>query len=162
MRLSSWPVRTEPLMIPGLVGPVVLESSFFSSHYTITAGGYPAQRLGQKRYALPTAGSGTVEATVSGGFFDAYPTLTINGVKHRTGPAVPVVLRILAVVPFAIVFTGGLIGGLIGGIGWAVNMAILRLSLSSIVKAVLMLAVLVATALAWAEVAAGLALTVNR
>src|SRR5262245_38075039 len=153
VRLFSCPVRTEPLMIAGLAGPVVVESSFLSDRYTITAGGFPAARVGRKRYALPTAGWGPVDATVTGGFFAAYPTLTINGVKHRTGPPVPVVLRFVAVVPFALVFLGGLVGGLFGGIGWAVNMAILRLGLPWAAKAVLMLAVLVATFLTWVAVA---------
>jgi hypothetical protein len=144
-------------MIPGLAGPVVLESSFLSGRYTITAGGSPAARVGRKRYALPTTGSGTVEATLSGGFFDAYPTLTINGVKHRTGPPVPIVMRVLAVFPIALVFLGGLLGGLIGAIGWAVNMSILRLGLPAAVKALLMLVVLVATYLTWAAVATAIA-----
>jgi hypothetical protein len=149
------------MMIPGLVGPVVVESSFWSSRFTITAGGFPATRVGRNRYALPAAGSATVEATVSGGFFDAYPTLTINGVKHRTGPAVPVVLRVLAVLPIVLVFLGGFVGGLIGAIGWAANMAILRVVVSSPVKVLLMLAVLVVTVVAWVEVAAAISVAVN-
>jgi hypothetical protein len=141
-------------MIPGLAGPVVVASSFWSNRFTITAGGTPVERVGRKRYALPTTGSGTVDATVSGGFLDAYPTLTINGVKHRTGPPVPIVLRAVAVFPFALVFLGGLLGGLFGAIGWWANMAILRLGLPSAVKALLMLVVLVATFVTWSVVVA--------
>jgi hypothetical protein len=128
------------LTIPGLASPVFVESSPFSGRYTITAGGYPAARLGRLRYAVPAAGGGTVETSISGGFFDAYPTLTVNGIKHRTGPPVPVILRILAVAPIALVI-GGLIGGLIGALGCAVNMAVVRMSLPSVGKAVLVLAV---------------------
>ena len=146
-------MQTEPLTIPGPAGPVVVQNSFFSSRYTITAGGRPATRISRGRYAVAAAGSGTVEATVSGGFFDAYPTLTVNGVKHRTGPPVPAVLRILAVAPFLLVFLGGLLGGLIGGIGWAVNMAVLRLALPTAVKALLVVAILGATFVTWVVVA---------
>jgi len=147
-------VRSEPLNIAGLAGPVVVESPFFASRYTVTAGGFPATHIGRKRYALPAAGGGTVETTVSGGFFDAYPTLMVNGVKHRTGPPVPMALRIMAVVPIFIVALGGFLGGMIGALGWAVNMAILRLTLPSAVKVLLMLGVLVVAFLTWSIVVA--------
>jgi len=63
---------------------------------------------------------------VRGGFLDAFPTLEINGVKHRTGPPTPLALRILAVVPIALVAVGGPFGALIGVVGVAVNMAVAR------------------------------------
>ena len=149
------------MTIPGLAGPVVVESSFFANRYTITAGGFQAIRIGRNRYAVPAAGSGTVDTAVSGGFFDAYPTLTVNGVKHRTGPPVPMVFRILAVPPILVITVGGALGGVIGALGWAVNMAILRLSLSSAVKALLMLAVPAAAYGTWYVVAGAIAGAIN-
>jgi len=86
---------------------------------------------------------------VSGGFLDAYPTLEINGVKHRTGPAVPVLLRILALVPIFLIGVGGALGGVIGAVGVALNMAIARLVLPSAVKALLMAGVLIVAAVTW-------------
>jgi hypothetical protein len=90
-------VRTEPLTITGLAGPVVLETNFLTGKHSITVRGHPAPRAG-RRFTLPTAGGGTVEA-VRDQFLDAYPNLEIHGVKHRTGPPTPMVLRILALVP---------------------------------------------------------------
>lgn len=149
------------MKIPGLAGPVVVESPFFANRYTITAGGSPATRIGRNLYAVPAAAGGTVETTVSGGFFDAYPTLTVNGVKHRTGPPVPMVLRVLAVVPILLLAVGGALGGLLGALGWMVNMAILRLKLSVGVKALLVVAILAAAAGAWYVVASAVAGAVN-
>lgn len=154
-------MRTEPLTIPGLAGPVVVESAFFANRYTITAGGIPATRVARNTYALPAAGSGTVQTTVSGGFFDAYPTLTINGVRHRTGPPVPLVMRILAVFPMVVVFAGGALGGVVGALGWAVNMAILRLTMSWAVKALLMLTIAVAAYLTWYLLASAIVGAIN-
>jgi hypothetical protein len=146
-------VRTEPLAINGLIGPIVLESGFFANNYSITVGGRPATRTGRGRYSLPAVGGGTVEATVRGGFLDAYPTLEINGVKHRTGPKVPVPLRALAWVPIVLLGLGGLVGGLIGALGVMVNMVIARRPASAVLKTVLMLAVLGVAVVSWIVVA---------
>jgi hypothetical protein len=151
-------VRTKPLEIQGLAGPVILESGFFANKYAVTVGGRPATRTGRGRYALPAAGGGAVEATVRGGFLDAYPTLEINGVKHRTGPPVPMTLRVLAWVPIVLVGFGGLLGGLIGALGVMVNMAIARVPISAVLKALLMLGVLVVAVVAWAVVAGAIGL----
>ena len=147
-------MRTEPLSITGLDGPVVVESSLLGNKPTLTVGGHPAARTGRGRYALPAAGGGTVEATVRGGFLDAFPTLEINGVKHRTGPPTPLALRILAVVPIALVAVGGLFGALIGVVGVAVNMAVARQNSSTVVKALLMVGVLVVALVVWLIIAA--------
>ncbi len=142
-------MRTEPLTIWGLAGPVMLESGFLASRVNITVGGHPATRVRRNTYALPAVNGGMVEARVSGGFLDAYPTLEINGVKHRTGPAVPVLLRILALVPIFLIGVGGALGGVIGAVGVALNMAIARLVLPSAVKALLMAGVLIVAAVTW-------------
>jgi hypothetical protein len=95
---------------------------------------------------------------VRGGFLDAYPTLNINGVKHRTGPPVPLTLRVLALVPIVLVGFGGLVGGLIGALGVMVNMAIARLPVSAVLKALLMLGVLAVAVAVWIVVAGAIGL----
>jgi hypothetical protein len=159
--LSSCLMRTEPLAIQGLAGPVVLTSGFLSNKYSVTVGGLPATHIGRGRYSLPAAGGGTVEATVRSGFADPYPTLEINGVKHRSGPPVPLALRVLALVPIALIGFGGLLGGLIGGLGVMANLAVASQPRSAVVKALLMLGVLVVAVVVWIVVAAAIGLAVR-
>jgi hypothetical protein len=149
-------MRTEPLVIGGLAGPVVLESSFLASRYTVTVGGQQANRTGRGRYELPAAAGGTVQAMIRGGFLDIYPTLEINGIKHRTGPAAPLVLRVLALVPLVLIGLGGAVGGLIGVLGVMVNMAVGRLQIHAVLRALLMIGVLGAAVGAWTVVAAAI------
>jgi len=146
-------VRSEPLTIAGLAGPVVVDSNSFTGRNTVTVNGQPVPRIGRRAYALPAAGGGTMQAEVRPGFFDPYPSLQINGVKHRTGPQVPMVLRILALVPIVLVGVGGLVGGLIGALGVIGNLAVARLSLPAVVKALLMLVVLAVAVVVWVIVA---------
>jgi len=148
-------VRSEPLAIRGLAGPVVVEANNFTGRYTVTVGGRPAPRIGRARYALPAAGGGTVKAVVRGGFFDPYPSLEINGLKHRTGPPVPMPLRILALVPIVLVGFGAL-GGLIGAFGVIANLAVARLPQSPLVKALLMLGVLALAVVTFAVLASAI------
>ena len=103
-------MQTEPLTVAGLAGPVVVTTNSFTGRNTVTVGGQPAALIARRRYALPAANGRTVEGTVSARFFDPYPTLELNGVRHRTGPEVPVALRILALVPIALAGLGGLVG----------------------------------------------------
>jgi hypothetical protein len=153
-------MRTEPLTINGLAGPVVLESGFWANRYTITVGGRPALRTGRGRYSLPTANGGMVPAQLRGGFLDAYPSLEINGVKHRTGPPTPVMLRVLALVPLVLV-SGGMVGGLIGALGLMLNMAVARLSVSAVLKALMMLGILVVAVVTWSVAATGIKLAID-
>jgi len=146
-------VQTEPLTVAGLAGPVVVTTNSFTGRNTVTVGGQPAALIARRRYALPAANGRTVEGTVSARFFDPYPTLELNGVRHRTGPEVPVALRILALVPIALAGLGGLVGGLIGALGMIVNVVVLRRQLPGYAKALLMVAVLVATVVVWLVVA---------
>jgi hypothetical protein len=154
-------MRTEPLAIQGLAGAVVLTSGFLSNKYSITVGGLPATQTGRGRYSLPAAGGGTVEATVRSGFADPYPTLEINGVKHRSGPPVPLALRVLALIPILLIGFGGLLGGLIGALGVMVNLAVASLPRSAVVKALLMLGVLVVVVVAWIVVAGAIGLAIR-
>lgn len=146
-------MRTEPLVVGGLAGPVVLESGFFAGNYTVTVAGQQAARIGRGRYALPTAAGGSVPAVIRGGFLDTYPTLEINGVKHRTGPAAPLALRILALLPLALIGVGGMVGGLIGALGMMANMAVGRLQIHAALRALLMIGVLGVAFGTWAVVA---------
>ena len=145
-------MRTEPFTIPGLAGPVVVDVNNFTGRTAVTVDGQPVPQIGRRVYALPAAGGGTVNAEVRPGVFDLYPSLRINGVKHRTGPQVPIALRILAFVPILLVGVGGLLGGLIGALGVIGNLTIARLSLPAVVKVLLMLVVL-AVAVVWVIVA---------
>src|SRR5215510_9151918 len=153
-------MRTKPLTVTGLAGPVVLESAFFANRYSITVGGQPATRIGRGRYVLPTVGGGMVEARVRGGFFDAWPSLEINGVAHRTGPSTPVALRALAWVPVVLLFAGGALGGVIGMLAVAVNMAIARLAWSAAGRALVMIAILAIAVMMWIVAATGLNLAI--
>ncbi len=94
-----------------------------------------------------------MEGSVRPGLFDPYPSLEVNGIRHRTGPQVPVALRILALVPIGLIGLGGLVGGLIGALGVFANLAVARRSMPAIVKALLMLAVLAVTVVVWLIVA---------
>ncbi|SCL33723.1 hypothetical protein GA0070624_4806 [Micromonospora rhizosphaerae] len=143
-------MRTEPIQIDGLAGPVVVTAPNFRPA-SITVGDQTATRTRANNYLLPAADGTMKEAKLHGGLFDAYPTIEIAGVKHRTGPAVPALLQILAVLPFVVfifVLRGGLIGGLIGGIAMGVNLGIARGARSTPAKAGLMICVLAGGAVA--------------
>jgi hypothetical protein len=119
-------VRTDPLTVAGLAGPVVLESSLLASKYSITVGGQPATRVGRGRYTFPATGGTVVQAAVRGGFLAPYPSLVIDGVTYQTGPQVPLILRVLATLPIALVGVGGAVGGVIGAAAVIANMTVLR------------------------------------
>src|SRR5262249_1799135 len=125
-----------------------------------TVGGWPAPQVGKRRYALPGAHGGTVEATLRAGFADPHPTLEINGVRYPTGPKVPVVLRILVLLPLLLavgavgggasgdvigdVIGGGARGAIVGLVGWVgvmLNLLIARTGLHATVKAMLMMVI---------------------
>lgn len=134
-------VDTQPVTIDGVAGPVVVTTNALWGQPAVTVGGQSAPRVGRRKYTLPAAGGGTVEATVRNGFADPYPILDINGVGFRTGPKPPVVLRMLSVLPIALVAIGGLTGGLLGVLGMVVNLAVARTNLPTAVKALLMVGV---------------------
>ena len=145
-------MRYGPATINGIAGPVVVDTNIWSGRHTISVAGRSVPRVGRGTYALPAAAGGTVNAKVHGALLDAYPTLEIRGVKHRTGPATPMALRMLALLP-VVGIIGGLIGALLGALGVVANMAIARTSMTSAVKALLMLGVLVLVAVVYVIVA---------
>ncbi|WP_123826997.1 hypothetical protein [Micromonospora globispora] len=135
-------MRTEPIHINGLAGPVVVATQTLGAA-KIMVGEQNATRTRRNRYLLPAADGTLVDATLSSGLFDPWPSIDIAGVKHRTGPRIPVLLQILIALPFLLVLAGGgLIGGLIGGTAMVINIAIARGRQSTPVKALLMLCVL--------------------
>jgi hypothetical protein len=134
-------VNTEPISIDGVAGPIIVTTHAFWGRPAVTVGGLPALRTGKRQYTLPVTAGGAVEATLRSGFADPYPTVEVNGVQHRTGPTVPIVLRVLALVPILLVAVGGLLGGLIGGLGVVANLAVARTRTPSVVKALIMIGV---------------------
>ena len=154
-------MNTEPISIDGVAGPIVVTTHAFWGRPAVTVGGLPALRTGKRQYTLPVTAGGAVEATLRSGFADPYPTLEINGVKHRSGPPVPLALRVLALVPIALIGFGGLLGGLIGGLGVMANLAVASQPRSAVVKALLMLGVLVVAVVVWIVVAAAIGLAVR-
>ena len=146
-------MNTEPISINGVAGPVVISTNAFWGRPGVTVGGLPAPRTGKRRYALPTLAGGDVDATVRTGFADPYPTVEVDGVQHRTGPTVPVILRVLAPLPILLVAVGGLVGGIIGALGFAANLTIARTRTPAAVKALVMLAVAGAACVVWLGIA---------
>jgi hypothetical protein len=74
-------------------------------------------------------------------------------VRHRTGPRVPVALRVLAVQPILLFAVGGLIGGLVRALGLVVNLVVARTSIPSAVKALIMIGVGVVASVVWLAIA---------
>jgi hypothetical protein len=146
-------MQTEPMMIDGVAGPVVLTVNAFTGKHSVTVGGYPASGTRRGIYTLPTADGRTVAAKLRSNLLDPHPTLEIAGVKHRSAPSLPIALRVLVVLPLALLL-GGLIGGAIGGLGVGINLGIARGQLSTAVKSLLMILVLLVTVVTFAVVAA--------
>jgi hypothetical protein len=154
--LAFRPMRTEPVDIAGLAGPVVVTMNAITGKHSVTVGGHAAPGTRRGHYTLPTADGRTVAARLRGNLIDPYPTIEIGGVKHRTGPSVPVALRLLTLLPLALLAFGGMIGGGIGGVAVGVNLGIVRGSRSSVVKAALMIAVFGAAFVLLAIIAAAI------
>jgi hypothetical protein len=142
-------VQTQPVAVPGVAGPVVVDVNWFTGKHSVTVGGRPVPGSRRTGFQLPAAGGGTVPARVRGGVFDPYPTVEIAGVKHRTGPPVPVWLQVLALVPLSLIAVGAALGAVIGVLGMSANLAVLRGSASTAVKVLMMLGVLVVATLVW-------------
>ncbi|MEU8421394.1 hypothetical protein AB0C15_11020 [Micromonospora sp. NPDC048835] len=145
-------MNTEPLNIVGVAGPVVVATKAIWGHPAVTVGGVPAQRTG-RNYALPTVDGGVVQATVRNVLADPYPTVEVNGVRHRTGPAMPVFLRILVMLPILLFTVGGILGALVGALGVAANLAVARTRMATAVKALAMVGVGVGTVIVWLVIA---------
>ncbi|MCY1137148.1 hypothetical protein OWR29_03995 [Actinoplanes sp. Pm04-4] len=119
-------MRTEPITIDGVAGPVVVTTGRFGGAARVEVNGEVVPQLGDRHHRLPATGGGTVEAVVRGGTFDPYPTVEVGGVKHRTGPKVNGVVQALAFAPMIMAITSGLVGGLVGLAGVLANATLLR------------------------------------
>lgn len=146
---------TEPVTIEGVAGPVVVNSNAMTGKNTLTVGGAPVPGGRRGRFELPAVGGGTVPAKVRTNLMDPYPTIEVAGVKHRTGPASPLVLKILGLLPFGLI-AGGLVGALLGFAAVTTNLAVTRTDQPTVVKAVLMIVVLMAAIGAYLIVVGGL------
>jgi hypothetical protein len=153
-------MRTGPLQIEGLAGPVVITSNSFTGRQSITVGGQPVPGSRLHGYKLPTADGRTVDARLRTSLYEPYPSLKIGDVTIRTGPPVPIVLRMLALLPFGLII-GGLIGALAGAAGILANMAIARSSRTTAAKAVLMVMVLAAGVVVWLSLASAFQVAVG-
>lgn len=153
-------MQTEPIAIDGVAGPVAVSPAFWGRP-SITVAGQPVPRTG-RQYALPAADGGTVQATVRGGWADAYPTVEVNGVPYRTGPKPPVALQILTMVPILLVAIGGLLGALIGLAGIAANLSVARSQMPVARKALAMVGIIVVAALVLFVIAGALSAAIGR
>ena len=155
-------MQTEPITIDGVAGPVVVATNALWGRPVVTVFGQAAPRVNRREYALPAVGGGAVHATLRSRLADPYPTVEVNGIRHRTGPKVPAVLQVLALLPIVLVSIGGAIGGLIGAMGVLANLAIARTRIPSAGKALIMIGVGVIAALVWIVIAAALSRAINQ
>ncbi|MEU8153266.1 hypothetical protein AB0B94_06345 [Micromonospora sp. NPDC048986] len=149
-------MNTEPLNVAGVAGPIVVATKAFFGHPAVTVGGVPAPRTG-RRYALPTVDGGVVQATVRTVLADPHPTVEVNGVQHRTGPPMPILLRILVLLPILLFTVGGILGALVGAVGVWGNLTVAHTRMAPAVKALAMVGVGVGTVIVWLAVAVALA-----
>ena len=97
----------------------------FGGRAEVTVNGRPAPLHGDRHHQLPATTGGTVDAVVRAGIIDPCPTVEVNGVRYRTGPAVPRSAKALAALPVVPAVLGGLAGGLVGVAGFLAKGALL-------------------------------------
>ncbi|GAB3799623.1 hypothetical protein [Micromonospora zhanjiangensis] len=146
-------MRTPPLDIDGLAGPLVVDTAPITGRHAISVGGEPTSGTPAGEYLLPLANGGLVTARLRRGVLDPYPRVEIDGVSHRTGPPVPTVLRALALLPLSLVLLSGLLGVVLGLAGLAGNLAVLRTAWPVAARAGLMLVVFAAAVAGYLGVA---------
>lgn len=148
----SW-VDTPPIQIDGVRGPIVVSTSAFFGGVSVAVSGVPARRIDGRQFALPASAGGILPAKVHTTIADPYPTVEINGVKHRTGPAVPAGVKIAALLPFLLAFIGSLLGGVLGALALAVNLVVARTRLSPALKLLITIGVTVVVFGIWLPIA---------
>jgi hypothetical protein len=147
-------MTNQPIAIPGVVSPVSVNSNVWTGKQTVMVGDRPAASTGKRVYAFPTTDGGTVEGTVSRtSLINPFPTLEVGGVKHATGPELPVALRVLMVVPILLVALGGLVGAVIAIGAVLINFNVARSTRTTAIKATLMTLTFIAAFAVWATVA---------
>jgi hypothetical protein len=144
------------MVVEGLAGPVVIDVNAFTGKHSVTVGVDQVRGSRRGKYTLPTLDGRMVDAKLHSSLLDPHPSLEIAGVRYRTGPALPLALRVLVVLPLVLLI-GGLIGGLIGALGVFANLGIVRGQQSTAVKSLLMVGVLILTVAAVAAIAAAVA-----
>lgn len=147
-------MQTSELSLDRVAGPVAVRTGFWSGRSTVTVAGQPVPRGPGGVFELPSTDGGTVSARVRTGAFQTYPTLIVDGVRHPTGPATPVWLRVLAVLPLILLIIGGLLGGIVGVAGVLANLALLRREGSDAVRAAAVVGITIGCALVWVLLAA--------
>lgn len=119
--MTPWPVEIE-----GIAGPVVVHTRAVGRP-TVLAGGVPVPRLRGNAYLLPTDdGTEAVPVLVRPGRgMSPYPRLVLGDEVYETGPAPPLWLQLLAVLPVLPAFLGGA-AAFVGFVGIVVSWLLLR------------------------------------
>jgi hypothetical protein len=143
------------MVVEGLAGPVVIDVNAFTGKHSVTVGVDQVRGTRRGNYTLPTLDGQTVAAKLHSNLLEPHPSLEIAGVRYRTGPSLPLALRVLVILPLVLLI-GGLIGGLIGALGVGANLGIVRGRQSTAVKSLLMVGVLIVTVAVVAVLAAAI------
>jgi hypothetical protein len=147
-------MNNPPIHIPGVGSPVSVNWNVWTGKQRVMVGGRPATTTGRRTYALPTVDGGTVEGKVSRStLISPFPTVEVAGVKHATGPDVPVALRVLMAAPTLLVALGGLVGALVAVGALLTNLKIVRGTRTTATKALLMALTFVSAIAIWATTA---------
>lgn len=155
-------MKTDPISVDGVAGPVEVTTNAFWGRPVVTVAGQPAPYIGKRQYSLPGADGSAVRVTLRSGFADPYPTVEVNGRQYRTGPQVPVGLRVLTLLPILMVGIGGALGGLIGALAVVANLSAARTQNSSAVKALIMIGVAVIAVLVYFVIASAVLTAVHQ
>ncbi|MET0698803.1 MAG: hypothetical protein ABWY93_03980, partial [Mycobacterium sp.] len=91
-------MQTDSLTIPGIPGPVTAQVNAWTGGCRLFIGGekVPTTRRGRFEIAGP---QGPVQGRLLTPYTDAFPKVEVGGVVYPTGPATPIGLRILALLP---------------------------------------------------------------
>ncbi|MET0698614.1 MAG: hypothetical protein ABWY93_03025, partial [Mycobacterium sp.] len=74
---------------------------------------------------------GPVQGRLLTPYTDAFPKVEVGGVVYPTGPATPIGLRILALLP-VVLFVGGALGIVLAGFAIIANFAVIRSGASKV------------------------------
>lgn len=134
-------MRTDPIAIPDLDGPVVVEQNLWSGTPRLLVGSVEVPSTGRRSFSVRTREGSSVEVTVKSTLVRPFPTIQIGERNFETGPALPVWLVILMLLPLGLLVMGGALGGAIGALGVVVNTIIARSAWGGVAKALTMLGV---------------------
>jgi hypothetical protein len=142
-------MRTEPVYLPDIPGPVVIEANWLTGNTSLIVDRQPVQRRSRNRFLVPTRNGNVTEIVVHRRLTDPQPMINLRGETYRIGPPLPAGIKALWLLPLGLAIVGGLLGGAVGGVGVLANVAIIRTVPSTAAKAVLMIGVLLLAILAW-------------